>query len=327
MLVEQPVSPAPPSFFAALMAPFDRVPDLFCSTAQIRFPEGVRREETGKAVMADYGPEEFPIRCEEPLPGEDGTPVLYGSGGCSLYDAAKLRALGGVNEAYAPAYVEDLELGYRAWQRGWPSVYVAGAVVEHRHRATTSRYYTDAELDTILEVNYLNFLAGNISDKRLFGRLWRRAIERLRLRAARGIEPAREALRAAAGIALRDTRVPDVEPGAEEEFLALTDGSVAVFPGAGGLLSPPSGGWSKDRLLPTAYAAGCFLSPSRAWHRQGFDATPLGSVLVAGTEEWAPPSAELLERFAEIVLVRSGEESPAFRAAVDWTARKWKVGN
>ena len=136
-----------PGFFGALAGAFERVPGLFCATAQIRFPEGVRREETGKTVMAQSHPEDFPIRCDEPLPGEDLSYVLYGSGGCSLYDAARLRALGGVDQAYEPAYVEDLDLGYRAWQRGWPSVYVAGAVVEHRHRATTSRYYTDAQLE------------------------------------------------------------------------------------------------------------------------------------------------------------------------------------
>ena len=34
------------------------------------------------------------IRCDEPIAGEDLTYVLYGSGGCSLYDTAKLRALG-----------------------------------------------------------------------------------------------------------------------------------------------------------------------------------------------------------------------------------------
>ena len=38
--------------------------------------------------MAQDRPEDFPIRCDEPQPGEDGTWVLYGSGGCSLYDAA-----------------------------------------------------------------------------------------------------------------------------------------------------------------------------------------------------------------------------------------------
>ena len=131
-----------PGFFAALVRAFDRVPGLFCATAQIRFPAGVRREETGKAVMAQAIPTISPSAATSPSPGEDLTWVLYGSGGCSLYDAAMLRALGGMDEAYAPAYVEDLDVGYRAWQRGWPTVFVAGAVVEHRHRATTSRYYT-----------------------------------------------------------------------------------------------------------------------------------------------------------------------------------------
>ena len=157
-----------PGFFGALVGAFERVPDLFCATAQIRFPEGVRREETGKTVMAQSYPDDFPIRCDEPLPGEDLSYVLYGSGGCSLYDAAKLSALGGVDQAYEPAYVEDLDLGYRAWQRGWPSVYVAGAVVEHRHRATTSRYYTQEQLDRILEVNYLKFLVRAVASPKLF---------------------------------------------------------------------------------------------------------------------------------------------------------------
>jgi GT2 family glycosyltransferase len=135
-----------PGFFGALLRAFEAVPDLFCATAQIRFPEGVRREETGKAVMAQDRPEDFPLRCDEPVPGEDLTWVLYGSGGCSLYDAGRLAALGNIDESYEPAYVEDLDIGYRAWQRGWPSVYVAGALVEHRHRATTSRYYSEEQL-------------------------------------------------------------------------------------------------------------------------------------------------------------------------------------
>ena len=74
---------------------FRAVPGLFCATAQILFPAGVRREETGKAVMAQEDPDDFPIRCDEPLAGEDGSYALYGSGGASLYDGAKLRALGG----------------------------------------------------------------------------------------------------------------------------------------------------------------------------------------------------------------------------------------
>jgi GT2 family glycosyltransferase len=219
-----------PGFFVALRRAFDNVRNLFCATAQIRFPEGVRREETGKAVMAQEHPADFPLRCDEPLPGEDGTPVLYGSGGCSLYDAGKLRALGGLDEAYEPAYVEDLDAGYRAWQRSWPSVYVAGAVVEHRHRTTTRRYYTEEQLEAVLEINYLKFLARAVADRAVFARLWKQALDRLLLLGER--PSAREALRQAAVLARSGG--PRLTPEFPEElFLALTNGCAAMFPGTG----------------------------------------------------------------------------------------------
>ncbi len=234
-----------PGFFAALRRAFDEVPDLFCATAQIRFPEGVRREETGKAVMAQDQPADFPLRCDEPLPGEDGTWVLYGSGGCSLYDIAKLRALGGADEAYQPAYVEDLDLGWRAWQRAWPSVYVAGAVVEHRHRATTRRFYTEEQLEAVLEINYLRFLARAVAGRAVFARLWKQALDRLMLLANR--PAARDALHQAVRLAWSGGPRID-RPYSEASFLALTNGCVAVFPGSGSSatviavdsLAPPS---------------------------------------------------------------------------------------
>ncbi|MBI1896703.1 MAG: glycosyltransferase, partial [Acidobacteria bacterium] len=119
-----------PGFFVALLEAFERVPGLFCATAQILFPEGERRQETGKAVMTalDRRPvKDFPIRCELPVEGENLSYVLYGSGGCSMYDTRKALALGGFDEIYAPAYVEDLDFGFRGWQQGWPSVFVAPA--------------------------------------------------------------------------------------------------------------------------------------------------------------------------------------------------------
>jgi O-antigen biosynthesis protein len=236
-----------PGFYSALLDAFANVPDLFCATAQIRFPEGVRREETGKAVLAQSGPDDFPVRCDEPLPGEDGTWVLYGSGGCSLYDTDKLRALGNMDDAYEPAYVEDMDIGWRAWQQGWPSVYVARAVVEHRHRATTSRYYSEAELDRVLEINYLRFLVRAVDSGPLFRRLWREAMERYR-RTGRGpSESEAEALIREGGRRTR-VRIP------EAEFVALTDGSTAVFPGSGRDVLLLTGGEVTAELLER-YAA------------------------------------------------------------------------
>ena len=231
-------------------------------------------------MFAQSAPTDFPVRCDEPLPGEDGTWVLYGSGGCSLYDAAKLRELGNVDEVYEPAYVEDLDLGYRAWQRGWPSVYVAGAVVEHRHRATTTRYYTEEQLSRILEINYLRFVARAVSDAKVFRRLWGQAIRRLYL--------LKSPLSFAAGIALRGgPRAPAVY--SEALFLALTDGSVSVFPGR-----PATG---KPRVLVASPYLPFPLSHGgavRMYNLMRRAAEEFDLVLVAFTEHAAPPPPEIL---------------------------------
>jgi len=296
-----------PGFFQALWEAFQKVPDLFCATAQIRFPPGVRREETGKAVMAQAAPEDFPLRCDEPVAGEDLTYVLYGSGGCSLYDAAKLRTLGGIDIAYEPAYVEDLDIGYRAWQCGWPSVYVANAQVEHRHRATTSRFYSREQLDYILEVNYLKFLARSVAAPQTFQRLWDQAIDRLRRRAPKDHAAAR-ALRRAAGLALSGgpLMTPEI---LEDSVLKLTNGTVWIFPGCGSR--------GKPKAVFTAPSLSSCLERIR---RESVDTDP---ILLSWTDQPGPPPPALQEVCLEVVLVRQGERL-SFQAALDQTIRKWK---
>ena len=290
-------------FFRALDRAFDQVPGLFCATAQIRFRPGVRREETGKAVMAQTDPDDFPLRCDQPIPGEDLTYVLYGSGGSSLYDAALLRALGGIDTVYEPAYVEDLDLGFRAWQRGWPSVYVAGAGVEHRHRATTSRYYSPQQLEAILETNYLKFLARSVWDRKTFRRLWTQEIERLYRRA-----PHHESARAALRSVFRT--VWDGGPAtpsrvSEQQVLALTNGTVFVFPG-----HAPTG---KPRALVATEAP------------QRFARSDADQILVTFTDQLAAPPAEILESYIEVVLVHRVSGWPAsYQAALQQTLAKWR---
>ena len=212
--------------------------------------------------------------------------MLYGSGGCSLYDAALLRALGGIDSAYDPAYVEDLDIGYRAWQRGWATVYVAGARLEHRHRTTSSRYYSEEQLDEILEINYLKFLARGVAATPVFLRLWEQALGRLRLRAAWRI--------ALEGGAPEGAEYP------EDLLLALCGGDVAVMPGGAA--------WRKPHTL---------MAVSK------LDQAARGAVLVAFTDRLEPPPAALLAGCAEIVLVRRSAGPLAFRAALQQTLRKW----
>jgi glycosyltransferase involved in cell wall biosynthesis len=314
-------------FFAPLRQAFEHVPGLFCATAQILFPPGVRREETGKANYGQNSPDDFPVRCDLPIRGEDLSYVLYGSGGCSLYDAAKLHALGGVDEAYAPAYVEDLDLGYRAWRRGWPTVFVAAARVEHRHRATTSRYFSETELAWVLETNYLRFLCRACGSPRVFRRLWRQAIGRLhRLGNREVLAFARQAPRLIA-------RAAGNEP--EELILALGSGKVAVFPGS----APVRGGTIliASPYLPYPLSHGGAV---RIYNLMRQAARTRDLVLVAFADPLHTPPAELLDLCAEIVLVeRTGShtlpstprpevveefDSPAFHAALRQTVRKWR---
>ena len=328
-----------PGFFAALRSAFDRVPDLFAATAQIFFPPGARRQETGKAVMPPRpkkGGDAFPIRCELPVPGEDLSYVLYGSGGCTLYCHARLRQLGGLREIYRPAYVEDLDLGYRAWQRGWPTVFCAAARVTHHHRATTSRYYTPEELARCLEVNYLRFLAQSVASPRVFRRLWRDALRRLSRRAAYHDAAARAALATAWRAPAWTRRGAGLQPAmAEELILALGSGALAVFPGK------PAG------LRPVVLVASPYLpfplshgGAVRIYNLMRRAATDFDQVLVAFAEDTAPPPAELLELCTEIVLVRRARShlrprtqrpdvveefsSPAFAAALRQTVRQWR---
>jgi GT2 family glycosyltransferase/glycosyltransferase involved in cell wall biosynthesis len=306
---------AEPGFLTALRNAFNQVPDLFSASAQIFFPEGQRREETGKTVWrADLALTALPIWCDQPLEGEDQSYVLYGSGGCTLYDAAKLAQLGSFDPRYQPAYVEDLDLGVRAWQRGWPSVYCAGAKVLHQHRATTSRYFTPAELDQILERNFVRFLAR-------FGHLWRENLRRLR--DAGKVDALREA-----------AENVTVSRPAAAPFLALVSGDVAVFPGRAASARPRVLMASPYLPFPLSHGAAV-----RIYNLMRRAAADFDLILISFVDDLAPVPPELLAIAVEVIEVRrpgthalpsTGRpdtveefDSPAFHAALRQTVAKW----
>ncbi|MGC8882865.1 MAG: glycosyltransferase [Bryobacteraceae bacterium] len=329
LLLNNDMEPAP-GFVAPLRAAFGEVPHLFCAAAQIFFPPGKRREETGKAVWRwKRARGEFFVHCIEPLAGENLTPVLYGSGGCSLFDTAKLRALGGLDEGLAPAYVEDLDLGFRAWQRGWPSVFVSGARAVHHHRATTSRFYRPEELQTFVEINFLRFLVRTISDPRLFLELWRETTDRLNWHAAQEPPPpsAMFALRAACRAYRWLRAVPRPET-PERAILAAGSGAIAVFPGR-----------RRDRTKPLIFVLSAYppwpLTHGGAVRMENLmrrAAQNFDQVLIAFCPKLAPPAPQLLDVCAEVILVeREGShlrpmterpemveehDQPAFHAAL-----------
>ncbi len=62
--------------------------------------------------------------------------TLFASGGFMAVDRNKFLELGGFNRLFHPAYCEDLDLGFRAWRRGWRSIYEPASIVWHREQAS-----------------------------------------------------------------------------------------------------------------------------------------------------------------------------------------------
>jgi glycosyltransferase involved in cell wall biosynthesis len=274
-------------------------PGLFCATAQILFPEGRRREETGKAVMPPgLGATDFPIRCPEPVEGENYTDVLYGSGGCSMYRTGMLRAIGGFDETFVPAYVEDLDVGYRGWLAGGPTVFVADARVLHRHRATTGRFFTADTIATAVEKNYLRFLDASVTSPPVFQDLWTRAIVRNNLDATKD-EPMipMAALEFAASRAPARRSIPAVR--SDEEILALGSGEFARFRGRGRTSKPLVVVASCYAPFPLSHGGAV-----RMYNLMRRAIVDYDQILVYFADELQAPPQELLELAVEVIVVR-----------------------
>ena len=139
-----------PHALAAVLAA--RAPDVFAVGSRIhqRSASG-RREETG---FVDWHVAEDGLRPFHAVAaGDDVRPQLAASGGAALFRSVPLRRYVASARVYAPFYYEDLEWGARAWQEGWRVLFCGASHAHHRHRATTSRFYAPAELESIVERN------------------------------------------------------------------------------------------------------------------------------------------------------------------------------
>lgn len=160
-----------PGFLEALTPHFDR-PDTFAVCSRIELPGGSQME-TGNVAAAWSGLLE-PYHVPPSGPG----PILYAGGASSIYDRGKYEALGGFEPLYRPLYFEDIELGYRAWRRGWRSLFEPRASVWHERRAWIGKRFGDAYANETFLRNSLLFVWKNVRDRGLLvqhlGYMWAR---------------------------------------------------------------------------------------------------------------------------------------------------------
>jgi GT2 family glycosyltransferase/glycosyltransferase involved in cell wall biosynthesis len=96
-------------------------------------------------------------------------PCFYGGGGSCAFDRRKFLQLGGFDELLKPFYLEDTDLGYLAWKRGWKVLYQPASVVYHEHRGTIGKRFSEAYIQSVLKKNFLLFTWKNIHDWRWLG--------------------------------------------------------------------------------------------------------------------------------------------------------------
>jgi len=84
--------------------------------------------------------------------------TIAASGSC-IYDRNKFVQLGGYDELFYPAYYEDSDISWRAWDRGWPSLFEPKATLLHKNHATLDIILkSDVNRKILLKSNQLVFM-------------------------------------------------------------------------------------------------------------------------------------------------------------------------
>jgi GT2 family glycosyltransferase len=107
------------------------------------------------------------LREDRVLREESGSSITFACGAAVIFKKDMFVKLGGFDSLYYPFYWEDFDLSYRAWKRGWKTVYQPKSVVNHMHRGTIGRFYKVTDVDIIHERNRFLFVWKNITDSLL----------------------------------------------------------------------------------------------------------------------------------------------------------------
>ncbi|HUV14643.1 MAG TPA: glycosyltransferase [Acidobacteriota bacterium] len=144
-------------------------PSVFAVTSQVFFPDERRREETGNTrARLERG---YLHLSHEQVHQYHSVrkvlPVLWAGGGSSAFRRDRFLELGGFCELFSPCYLEDTDLSYRAWRRGWKVLFAADSKVLHKHRSSSSVRFEPHQLKSLIEQRKLWYLWKNFQVRSL----------------------------------------------------------------------------------------------------------------------------------------------------------------
>lgn len=135
--------------FLSAIIPYFRDTDVFAvSSFESDIGDKENKEFSIPLTMFKWGIFWYWYERLYPMPSS-GVEVLCVSGGHAAFDRAKFLKLGGFDNLFRPFYAEDGDICWRAWKRGWKSLYEPRSVVSHICKGTIGRFYSPFHILTI----------------------------------------------------------------------------------------------------------------------------------------------------------------------------------
>ena len=158
---------AEPDFIAPLVKVFEEHPDAFLAGPRAFTFDGKRYE--GSLAKMHFRRGFF--GAETRFPGHEtkiDRPGITMQAGFGAYHRARFLELGGFDDLYLPGTVEDSDLCFRAWKRGWRCYYEPKSRMFHKGQATFSVHFSRTRLRAINQRNLHLFIWKNISGSRFW---------------------------------------------------------------------------------------------------------------------------------------------------------------
>ncbi|OIO39486.1 MAG: hypothetical protein AUJ72_00740 [Candidatus Omnitrophica bacterium CG1_02_46_14] len=150
-------------FIAPLLKVFQDHPDAFLAAPKATTFDGSRYEGSLSKMFFRYGQFGAESRFDG-FQGKVDRPGYTMAAGFGAFKRATFLELGGFDHLYLPGTVEDSDICFRAWKRGYACYYVPESCVFHKGQATFKKTFGRSRLLAMNQRNLYLFIWKNISD-------------------------------------------------------------------------------------------------------------------------------------------------------------------
>jgi GT2 family glycosyltransferase len=150
-------------FLDPLIAHFENDPRVFMVTPKCLSFDGSRYEGGITRFRMKFGI----FWASSRYPGHErdiGSLHLTLAAGYGAFDRGKFLALGGYDDLYLPGRLEDTDLCFRAWKKGWTLLYEPSSVVYHKGGVSFHKRFGESGTLRINHRNAFLFIWKNIRD-------------------------------------------------------------------------------------------------------------------------------------------------------------------